>query len=104
MDKESYSVGETIWMKLYCTVAPENMLSTLSRIAYIDLLSPENKTINTLKIPLTAGLGIADFALTDSLIEGSYRIRAYTQWMRNDSAAYFLTRQYRYIMDDLIMS
>jgi len=92
LDKESYSVGETIWMKLYCTVAPENMLSTLSRIAYIDLLSPENKTINTLKIPLTAGLGIADFALTDSLIEGSYRIRAYTQWMRNDSAAYFFDK------------
>lgn len=92
MDKESYSVGETIWMKLYCTFAPENQLSGLSRIAYIDLLSPENKTINTLKIPLTAGLGIADFPLTDTLIEGSYRIRAYTQWMRNDSSAYFFDK------------
>jgi hypothetical protein len=92
MDKESYSAGEHIWMKLYCTLTPDNLLSGLSQVAYIDLISPENKTINTLKIPLTAGLGITDLALSDTLVEGSYRIRAYTQWMRNDSSTYFFNK------------
>ncbi|MBB2954598.1 carboxypeptidase-like regulatory domain-containing protein [Sphingobacterium sp. JUb56] len=92
MDKESYSAGENIWMKLYCTLTPDNLLSGVSQVAYIDLISPDNKTVNTLKIPLTAGLGIADLALSDTLIEGSYRIRAYTQWMRNDSSAYFFDK------------
>jgi hypothetical protein len=92
MDKESYSAGENIWMKLYCTLTPDNLLSGVSQVAYIDLISPDNKTVNTLKIPLTAGLGIADLALSDTLIEGSYRIRAYTQWMRNDSTAYFFDK------------
>lgn len=92
MDKESYSAGENIWMKLYCTLTPDNLLSGLSQVAYIDLIAPNNKTVNTLKIPLTAGIGITDLSLSDTLIEGSYRIRAYTQWMRNDSTAYFFDK------------
>ncbi|UIR55685.1 TonB-dependent receptor plug domain-containing protein [Sphingobacterium sp. SRCM116780] len=91
-DKDSYSAGESIWMKLYCTLSPDNVLSNRSRIAYIDILSPNNKTIKSIKIPLTAGLGIGDFTIPDSATEGSYRIRAYTQWMRNDSTAYFFDK------------
>lgn len=41
---------------------------------------------------MTAGLGIGDIELIDTLTEGSYRIRAYTNWMRNNDDAYFYDR------------
>lgn len=92
LDKNDYSAGENIWFKLYCTTAPFNFLSNLSKIANIELISPTNSIVKSMKIPLTLGLGIGDFSLSDTLVEGSYRIRAYTQWMQNDSIANFYER------------
>ena len=92
LDKNDYSAGENIWFKLYCTNAPFNYLSNMSKIANIELISPTNKIIKSIKIPLTIGLGIGDLTLSDTLIEGSYRIRAYTRWMQNDSITNFYER------------
>lgn len=92
LDRNDYSAGENIWFKLYCTTAPFNYLSNISKIANIELISPTNSVIKSIKIPLTLGLGIGDFNLPDTLIEGSYRIRAYTRWMQNDSISNFYER------------
>ena len=92
LDKNDYSAGENIWFKLYCTTAPFNYLSNISKIANIELISPTNNIIKSIKIPLTLGLGIGDFSLSDTIIEGSYRIRAYTRWMQNDSISNFYER------------
>lgn len=92
LDKNDYSAGENIWFKLYCTTAPFNYLSNISKIANIELISPTNNIIKSIKVPLTLGLGIGDFSLSDTLVEGSYRIRAYTRWMQNDSIANFYER------------
>ncbi|HMR18037.1 MAG TPA: hypothetical protein PKA53_01945, partial [Sphingobacterium sp.] len=61
-------------------------------IGYVELIDPSEKVINSLKIPLVSGIGIGDIPLIDTLTEGSYRIRAYTNWMRNYGAAYFYDR------------
>jgi len=92
LDKNDYSAGENIWFKMYCTTAPFNYLSNISKIANIELISPTNNVIKSIKIPLTLGLGIGDFSLSDTLVEGSYRIRAYTRWMQNDSISNFYER------------
>lgn len=92
VDKNDYSAGETIWFKLYCTTAPFNYLSNISKIANIELISPTNKIIKSIKIPVTIGLGIGDLNLPDTLEEGSYRIRSFTRWMQNDSTANFYER------------
>ncbi|MEZ0450939.1 TonB-dependent receptor plug domain-containing protein [Sphingobacterium thalpophilum] len=92
LDKNDYTAGENIWFKLYCTIAPFNYLSNNSKIANIELISPSNTIVKSIKIPVTLGLGIGDFNLPDTLIEGAYRIRAYTQWMQNDSTSNFYER------------
>src|SRR5690606_9432788 len=38
------------------------------------------------------GLSIGDIALSDTLVEGSYRMRAYTNWMRNSSSDYYFEK------------
>ncbi len=92
LDKNDYSAGETIWFKLYCSTAPFNYLSNMSKIANVELISPTNKIIKSIKIPITLGLSIGDFNLPDTLEEGSYRVRSFTRWMQNDSIANFYER------------
>lgn len=91
LDKQHYTVGETIWFKVYATVGIENYLSRVSNIAYVELIDPKDQLVSALRIPLRQGTGLGDLTLRDTLIEGTYRLRAYTNWMRNDSADYFFS-------------
>jgi len=92
LDKNSYVAGEMIWFKIYCTVGLENLLSNGSKVAYVELIGADQRRAKLIKIPLYNGLGVGDIALPDTLTEGSYRLRAYTNWMRNDEAIYFFDR------------
>ncbi|MFC3197167.1 TonB-dependent receptor plug domain-containing protein [Parapedobacter deserti] len=83
LDKPYYTVGDDIWFKGYVTIGPYNNLSGLSKILYVDLINPEEKIVQSIRLPLVAGVTMGDFRLADSLREGNYRIRAYTNWMRN---------------------
>lgn len=89
LDKFAYTAGETIWFKLYNVLDADRWLSNLSQIAYIDLIDPKGDIVDKAKIPLVNGLGMADITLIDTLVEGTYRLRAYTNWMRNDASDYF---------------
>ncbi|TJZ62193.1 hypothetical protein FAZ15_06710 [Sphingobacterium olei] len=92
LDKYAYTAGETIWFKAYTTIGIHNFFSNLSGIANVELISPSEEIVAAIKIPLISGLGIGDFVLNDTIVEGSYRIRAYTNWMRNYDDAHFYDR------------
>ncbi|MCJ8212092.1 TonB-dependent receptor plug domain-containing protein [Mucilaginibacter sp. RS28] len=92
MDKPYYAVGEDIWFKAYVTIGPEHKLSALSGILNVELLDPRDSVQQSIKLPLTSGIAMGDFALSDTLKEGNYRIRAYTNWMRNFAPEYFFDR------------
>ncbi|GGG78641.1 TonB-dependent receptor [Parapedobacter pyrenivorans] len=83
LDKPYYTVGDDIWFKGYVTIGAYNYLSGLSKILYVDLIDPEDEIVQSIRLPLIAGVTMGDFQLADSLREGNYRIRAYTNWMRN---------------------
>ena len=83
LDKPYYTVGDDIWFKGYVTIGSNNYLSGLSKIVYVDLINPEDEIVQSIRLPLIAGVTMGDFHLADSLREGNYRIRAYTNWMRN---------------------
>ncbi|MFD2598267.1 hypothetical protein ACFSQ3_04825 [Sphingobacterium corticis] len=88
-DRNNYTAGETVWYKTYNTIGINNFLSTLSGINYIELIDPKNRIVMDQRIQLGYGLGSGNLVLADTLIEGTYRLRAYTNWMRNDSTDYF---------------
>jgi hypothetical protein len=89
MDKPYYALGDTIWFKGYVTVGSKHQLSALSGSLYVDLITEQDSLVKSLKLPITAGMVVGDFELGDDLRQGSYRIRAYTQWMRNAGEDYF---------------
>lgn len=82
LDKPYYSSGQDLWFRAYVTDG-SNKPSMLSKILYVDLISPDNQVVKSLRLPLAGGLASGDLALTDTLMSGSYRLRAYTLWMRN---------------------
>ncbi|QDA60567.1 TonB-dependent receptor plug domain-containing protein [Hymenobacter jejuensis] len=93
LDKPLYATGETIWFKAYVVDASQHRPDTLSRVVYVDLLSPTQKVVMQRVLRLTNGTAHGDFALPDTLTQGLYTVRAYTNWMRNQGPEYFFTKQ-----------
>lgn len=91
-NKPYYAIGDAIWFKVYVTLGNEHFLSSFSKIVYMELLNPSGDIVTSLRLPVTGGISFGDFRLSDSLSAGSYKIRGYTQWMRNFSPDAFFER------------
>lgn len=81
-DKPYYAIGDDIWFKAY-VVDNKGLPSIISNILYVELINERDFITKQVKLSLQSGIAFGDFNLADSLSEGNYRIRAYTQWMRN---------------------
>lgn len=93
LDKTVYAAGETVWFKAYAVQAGNHQPDTLSRVLYVDLLSPDQVLVRQQLVRLRNGTGLGDILLPDTLVQGHYTVRAYTNWMRNSSPDYFYSQQ-----------
>lgn len=94
-DKPYYVVGDTIWFKAYVTIGAKHQLSAMSGAIYVDLINEGDSLTQSLKLPLLAGMAKGSIVLSDNTLrEGNYRLRAYTQWMRNSGPEYFYDRTF----------
>lgn len=84
LDKPYYAAGDTIYFKGYVTIGPEHKLSDLSGILHAELIGPGGKLVRSEQLQMAAGTAFGDFVLADSLKAGVYRVRAYTNWMKNE--------------------
>lgn len=82
-DKPYYAVGEDIWLKGYLVTAEKNEPSLLSTVLYVDLIDSKNNIKKKLTLAVDKGYANGNISLLDSLISGVYRVRAYTNYMRN---------------------
>ncbi len=92
LDKPYYAVGDDIWFKGYALNTKTQAPSAISSILYVELITEKDSIATRLKLPLGGGITWGDFKLTDSLKEGNYRIRAYTNYMRNFGADFFFDK------------
>ena len=76
--------GEYLYYKIYCIDQNTKYLSSLSKIAYVVLISENGEQLFKQKIKLKNGVGSGDFFLPVSIQTGSYKLLAYTNWMMND--------------------
>ena len=83
VDRESYYPGDDIWFKAYLIDASERLLCANSINLHVELISPDLKIIDSRVIKLDNGLGNGDFHVSEKLQSGRYRLRAYTNYMRN---------------------
>jgi hypothetical protein len=81
-DKETYLSGETIWMKIWCTL--DGVPTFLSNILYVDLVNAEGKVVAKKMYKLDSLSSTqADLDLPVTIASGTYSINAYSLWMLN---------------------
>jgi hypothetical protein len=89
LDRPYYGLGDTIWFKAYTVSGSYHQLSTLSGVMYAELINANDTVIQRLTLQLQSGIAAGDFILPYTYKSGAYRIRAYTNWMRNDSTYFY---------------
>ncbi|MGN6398220.1 MAG: TonB-dependent receptor [Mucilaginibacter sp.] len=93
-DKPYYAAGDTIYFKAYVTMNERHWPTQLSGVLHIDLINTKNKIDQSLLLKISDGVCWGDFALPDSLPKGEYRVRAYTNLMRNTDSTRFFSRTF----------
>jgi hypothetical protein len=87
-DKPFYAAGDTMYFRACITTGEKHEPSTQSGVLYADLIGPDNKISHSIQLQVKQGTAWGDFALADTLKNGNYRVRAYTQLMRNGNEYY----------------
>lgn len=82
-DRESYVAGETVRVKAYLLSYPDLIISVKESYSYVELLDYYNNQVAQITVMLDQGTGESQFLLPDSLVTGSYLLRAYTNVMKN---------------------
>ena len=93
VDRTYYYPGDDIWFKAYLIGASDRLLTNNSNNLHVDLISPSSKIISSQTIRLEDGLGNGDFRLPDDLKSGRFKLRAYTNYMRNFSDELFFIKE-----------
>ncbi|RZA02021.1 MAG: hypothetical protein EOP47_08625, partial [Sphingobacteriaceae bacterium] len=92
-DKPYYITGDTIRLKAYLLHADYLTLSSRSGIMYVELDDQEGKPAKRMMLPVESGLAWGDIALDEKEVpNGSYTLRAYTNWMRNFGEDYIFKK------------
>lgn len=103
-DRNYYAAGEDIWYKAYLTNAQLGVLTSTSANLYVELISPTSQVLSREIIHLDKGLGNGDFKLADNAEAGNYRIRAYTNWMKNFGDNFIFEKKIEVAADPAIKS
>jgi hypothetical protein len=93
-DKDFYMTGDLLWFTIYNVDGSTHHPASLSKVLYVELLERNtNKPVLQAKVAIDKGKGNGSFQLPGSLPTGNYKLRAYTNWMKNGSAEFFSEKQ-----------
>jgi hypothetical protein len=88
LDKDRYMSGDTVWFKGYLTSG--GFPGGVSTGLHVELFGPSGARMVSKLFPVLGGrVSLGDLELKDSLPQGLYTIRAYTDWMSNFDPAFF---------------
>ena len=90
-DQGGYYLNETMWYKAY-VLDESNRLTDISKVLYVELVSPEGCVIKTNKHPIESGMCDGCFYLDSVYLSGFFEVRAYTRYMRNFGEDNYFTR------------
>jgi len=82
-NSDLFVVGETIFYKLHCFNLETRNASSISKIAYVSLISDKKEVVFTQKLNLDKGLANGDYYIPPSVSTGNYKLVSYTKWMNN---------------------
>jgi alpha-2-macroglobulin-like protein len=83
LDKPFYEPGDDIWFSAYVRDGATLKPSTKSDIVHIELINPKGTVERKITVITKNGKAAGDFNLEKEALGGLYKIRAYTNWMKN---------------------
>ncbi|MEJ5994911.1 hypothetical protein WG904_10825 [Pedobacter sp. Du54] len=89
-DKPYYNTGDTLWFKSVLLESNHTINNRTDKI-YVELFNDSSEVVDKRAISLNNGLGYGDFTLK-KLTEGTYTIRAYSNWQQNFGNDYFFQK------------
>ncbi len=94
-DKSAYLAGDTIWFKAYVFNASYLTPSAQSGILYIDVANEDGFINRRFRLLVTGGVTCGSIKLKkEDFKEGSYILRAYTNWLQNFGDDHFFYHRF----------
>ncbi|GAB3959639.1 hypothetical protein GCM10028805_56130 [Spirosoma harenae] len=78
IDKPFYATGDRLWMSTYLLDAASYLRARGETAMHVDLLTSAGKLVQHQWVRIVDGRGEGNFRLSDTLLTGTYRLRAYT--------------------------
>lgn len=88
-DRPNYLAGETIRFRIFYLDGFKHEAANLSKVAYVELISEAKSPVIQAKVKLDKAGGVGQLTLPYTIGTGTYQLRAYTRWMRNESERLF---------------
>lgn len=92
-DHVIYAPGNELYFKIYLVEAATQLPSVVSNIVYADIISPSGNILKTLRLQADNGNAAGSYFFSSEMPGGIYRIRAYTQWMKNEKDHTWFTKE-----------
>src|SRR6218665_374383 len=83
-DKPMYEPGDDIWFSAFVRDASTMKPSQKSDIVHVEFLNPKGTVEKSINIIAKNGVAAGDFNRDAEALGGMYKVRAYTNWMKNE--------------------
>jgi len=93
IDKDRYLAGEQIWFQAYIVTQTKHLPDKSNTNLHVELINLDGDFVTRSLLPVENGLAFGDLQLPDSIHEGSYMLRAYTDLMRNFDHDFFFEKE-----------
>ena len=100
-DRSRYETGDYLWFKAYVLDDATHNFDTISTNLYVELVNYKGEVTKTRVLKIKNGTAAGDFKLQDTIPKGYYRIRAYTNWMRNFGESFYFMKRIKINNPDL---
>jgi uncharacterized protein YfaS (alpha-2-macroglobulin family) len=105
-DKALYQPGEVVWFNAYVRNATDFGPSEKSEILHVEFINPKGGVVKKLQLITTDGVVKGDFHFSRSMAGGIYKVKAYTNWQKNDRSALLFEKTIQLqqtVLPDLLM-
>lgn len=85
LDKPMYKPGENIWFSAYVRNGVDLKPSVKSEILYAELIDPKGNVVQKHNLIARKGKTNADFFIDKNAMGGIYKVKAYTNWQKNEN-------------------
>ncbi|MCC1484543.1 hypothetical protein [Winogradskyella immobilis] len=93
-NKSTYIVGEMLGFNAYVFIKDSKQLSDNTTNLYCQIVDTNDKVIKEKLLLVTSGVSRGEFEIDSLFATGEYRLKAYTNWMRN------FTKEHNYFLEN----